>query len=701
MLTACRFRPSPGGRTAGHFFSRLRALAPGWCLTTLAALPLLLVLPAGASAAQSSATEYRAFWVDTFNTPLNNHGDVLAVINNAKATRANAIFAQMRRRGDSWYLNSIEPPGDRTPIESGFDPLQDLIVEAHANDIEVHAFVVVLALWGRSPVLFPPTDSRHVFNLHGGFDAATGTIVAGPDNWLTRTLLPDGGTAVAFQGHRFGSDFWMEPGHPDAAAYTVSVLTHLVRNYDIDGLHLDRIRYPEISVAGQTPASGANIGYNETNVARFRRHYGIEANSPPPAPNDASWSQWRRDQVTNLVRRIYLNAIAIKPRLKVSAALIAFGNGPATEDVWNLSEPYWRVYQDWRAWTEEGILDIAVPMIYKTEHTSAGRAAYDQWVEWSKNHQYNRAAVIGQGAFVNSVEGTLRQVRRALATSAAGNNALGVNFFSMATSNAAVAANPLSIPPGQNTPARPFAEFASGLTTGKSVDESQLYEDSTFNPTPVFAESAAVPELAWKTAPALGHVMGFAMRADGSGLDTADVQLVSVDDGSVRTTKTDGGGFYGAVDLEPGLYRAVVRLGDELLSSCVFEVSPGRVATADASSESAADVTGLLEETRGGFRYERATNQFVQVITLRNSGADAVTGRLSLVLDELSGNASLAGADGRTACAVPLGSPFVDVNVGDDGEFGPGETATVVLRFDNPTRAGITYSTRVVAGNRR
>ena len=72
--------------------------------------------------------------------------------------------------------------------------------------------------------------------------------------------------------------------------------------------------------------------------------------------------------------RDYLAALAVKPNLKISAALIAFGGGPvcpstatcATDkEIWEKSasaEAYWRVYQDWRAWTEEGIIDIAIPM---------------------------------------------------------------------------------------------------------------------------------------------------------------------------------------------------------------------------------------------------------------------------------------------------------------------------------------------------
>src|SRR5687767_10891861 len=186
---------------------------------------VILILGARISSAQQR-TEVRGFWVDTFNTVLNNHADVVAVVDQAVAANSNTIFAQVRRRGDSWYLNSLEPPADRTPIQAGFDPLLDLIIEAHSRDprLEVHAFVIVNAVWGRAPNVFPPVDPNHVFNLHGGYAPATNTIVPGPDNWLTRTLLPEGTAGITFQGHRFGNDFWIDAGHPDAASYTAGVI---------------------------------------------------------------------------------------------------------------------------------------------------------------------------------------------------------------------------------------------------------------------------------------------------------------------------------------------------------------------------------------------------------------------------------------------------------------------------------------------
>ncbi|HEX8127542.1 MAG TPA: family 10 glycosylhydrolase [Pyrinomonadaceae bacterium] len=518
-------------------------------------------------------TEYRAFWVDTFNTNLNNHTDVVTVVNNARAAKANALFVQVRRRGDSWYLNSLEPRGDRTPIQPGFDPLQDIINEAHAHGIEVHAFVIMSAIWGRAPNLFPPENPNHAFNLHGGFNAATNTITPGSNNWLTRTLLPDSGTAIAYQGHRFGSDFWIDFGHPEAAAYTVEVVNHLVRNYDIDGLHLDRIRYPEIGISGQTPSTGANIGYNTTSVERFQKHYDIAPGAPAPAPNNPQWSQWRRDQVTNIVRRIYLNALSIKPDLKVSAALIAFGGIGTSEAAWNSAEANWRVYQDWRAWTEEGIIDIAIPMVYKAEHTASVRPQYDQWDAWLRGHLYNRAGMMGQGAANNAIEGTLRQTRRTL-TPAGGTNLSGIIFFSMATSNIAVANNPFALPAPASTIARPFAEFASGLATGKSTNGATLYEPA--GSTPIFSDAAHIPAFPWKVAPTLGHFKGEARRADNTPLDTVAVTIENLDTHATRTATTDGGGFFGAVDLTPGAHRAHTGT-----SYFCFNVAHGLVADAE------------------------------------------------------------------------------------------------------------------------
>src|SRR5262249_20749032 len=127
---------------------------PFWivCLSILLLIGLSL---ASVKASAQSVSQYRAFWVDTFNTTLNNHNDVVAVVNNAKAAKANAIFAQVRRRGDSWYLNSLEPAPDFVSISAGFDPLRGFFNEGHANGVGVYVVVNIGAGWDKDPNVGP------------------------------------------------------------------------------------------------------------------------------------------------------------------------------------------------------------------------------------------------------------------------------------------------------------------------------------------------------------------------------------------------------------------------------------------------------------------------------------------------------------------------------------------------------------------
>jgi hypothetical protein len=113
----------------------------------------------------------------------------------------------------------------------------------------------------------------------------------------------------------------------------------------------------------------------------------------------------------------------------------------------------------------------------------------------------------------------------------------------------------------------------------------------------------------------------------------------------------------------------------------------------------AEDMTTQITITRGGLRLNLATDRFVQSVAIQNTGSNTIQGPLSLVLDGLSSNATLFSAIGRTTCAAPRGSSFVNIGMGGDGVLSPGETSTITLEFVNPTRSGITYNTRVLGGN--
>jgi uncharacterized lipoprotein YddW (UPF0748 family) len=545
-----------------------------------------LTLTAGIAQAQTSA-QYRGFWVDTYNTHLSTAADVTATVARAQLAGANALFVQVRRRGDSWYLQAgAEPAPEGVGIDTGFDPLQEIIGQAHAAGIEVHAFVVLGAVWSQTTV---PVDPRHIFAAHG-FTAAG--PIAGRNNWLTRATGE--GPQVSMGGYRFGTDYWLDFGHPDAAAYTVDLLNRLVSTYDIDGLHLDRIQYPDPAPTigppeAMTFASALTAGYNEVNLDRYRKYYGLPSGAVPGA-DDPAWSDWRRAQITALMRRVYLNVIANKPRVKVSAGVVASGNAPADDGAWPGSEPYARVFQDWRAWLEQGLLDLAVPLNFRAEHQPANADAFGAWTAWIRSHQYQRFAAVGVGAYLNSLEGTVRQIRRAVEPAVLDtgvtDSAKGVVLYSMGAHNAPVQSNPLAVPSQRDTPFRAFEDVAAGLRTGRTLAGQTVESRSG---AAVFAQAASTPLMPWKVSPQTGFLMGTITGRDGAALDTAAVFLESDDAQAVpagaASTTTDGGGFYGATGLLPGTYHVAVQpVGDgRYRSGCSVTIQPGAVSTLNLS----------------------------------------------------------------------------------------------------------------------
>ncbi len=354
------------------------------------------------------------------------------------------------------------------------------------------------------------------FNTHG-FTPAGPVPVA--DNWLTRSRLPDGGY-ISAGGYRFGSDYWLDFGHPEAATYTVNLLVDLVRNYEIDGLHLDRLQYPELPASAD---GGASVGYNEVSLQRFREKYRRPADSDPAA-NDPDWSEWRREQITALMRRIYLNVAAVNARVKISVGAIATGNAPGSDDGWPATDAYSRVYQDWRKWTEEGILDIAIPLNFRAEHAPADAEAFAAWTAWTRGHQYQRQAAIGIGSYLNSIEGTIRQIRAAFEP--IGNPLDGVVLYSIGAHNAPVTRNPLAVPAGRDTPLRTFDDLSSGLRTGRTVAGQALEASGSANanvsPLGVFATPPVSP-FSMSATLAVGHVLGTIQGDEGRPLDSADV----------------------------------------------------------------------------------------------------------------------------------------------------------------------------------
>jgi uncharacterized lipoprotein YddW (UPF0748 family) len=482
----------------------------------------------------ATAAEYRAFWVDGFNRGFKTPSDVEQLVEDMRTARANAIFMQARVRGNSYYLNTLEPLADDPAWPPSFDALQYLIERAHAHGIEVHAWITVTPMWLSTT---PPRDPKHIWNLHG-------PNAEGEANWTTSS---ERGVTINY----------LDPGHPGAFRHVADVALHLVSHYDIDGIHLDYIRYPE-------PQNGSGqFGYNPTAIARFNRLHNREGT---PRSNDPEFSNFRRRQVTQLVRQIYLRTMEVKPKVKVSGALIAWGDGPANDSQYRQKDAYASVFQDWRSWIEEGILDLAMPMNYFADSRNSG--FFNRWIEYEKPRQFSRKILIGMGNYLNSIAESESQIQRALAPAATGESAAGIAVYSYANTNL----------------------IANGRTVQPNADFYQMMANR-------LGEFQPAPALSWKEKPEKGHVLGV-LQVDGEPqlADGVAIRIESDTGAEFRLdTITDGTGFFGGVDLPPDRYRVLVmRRGQEIYRSVPAEAPAGKTLRFDIQLN-APDLTGVIE----------------------------------------------------------------------------------------------------------
>jgi uncharacterized lipoprotein YddW (UPF0748 family) len=455
--------------------------------------------------------EFRGLWVDAYHDGFKSLQQIDELVETARAANVNALVVQVRRRGDTYYPSGIDPWAPDAIV--GFDALAALVERAHAAGLAVHAWLPALAIWGGD---VPPAAANHTFNLHG-------PAAAGQDYWL---MDSNSGAIDA------GGVVYLDPGHPAVADYLVALVAELTAGYDLDGIHLDRIRYP-----------GQSWGYNSTALARFQA---LTGRNDVPQPGDAAWLQWRRDQVTALVRRIYLAATAADPHLQVSAALSAAGSAPASLAAWQASTPYGAHLQDWRAWLEEGILDLGLPMTYRDADLAAEAADFAAWIEWQKDHQYGRGTVVGTGLYHNDLDDSMAQWQLARLPSSLSYQALGACGYSYATPS-------------------------DSQATGRELANAFVSQ--------VLSQWAPPPAVAWKETPTRGHLLGqisglqFCTAIDGLPLLLAGPES--------RSLVADGNGWFGAVDLLPGQYTLSVDVAS-LAGTARFPVQVAAGAVAQA-----------------------------------------------------------------------------------------------------------------------
>lgn len=329
-----------------------RALLP-----FVALLAPILVAASSPDAAGPPADEARALWVvrDSLTSP----ASIARLVEDARRSGFNTLLVQVRGRGDAYYRSSLEPKAHTLAGQPPtFDPLATTLEAARAAGLAVHAWVNVNLVASAHTL---PGARDHIANRHPEWlmvpRALAQELSVTPPNgpgYLGRLARWTRAQSDTVEG------LYASPLVPEAADHVVSVVDELVRRYQVDGVHLDYVRYP-----------GADFDYSRAALRAFRDLMAPLVPSPDRARLDAlarddvlawvdaypeAWAAFRRTRLTALVLRLARTVREARPSAVLSAAVVPDADVAVSSR-----------FQEWPLWAANGLLDVVCPMAYTTD----------------------------------------------------------------------------------------------------------------------------------------------------------------------------------------------------------------------------------------------------------------------------------------------------------------------------------------------
>ena len=310
---------------------------------------IIFILALLCLSAQAQKHEVRAVWLTTIggidwprsHNSAEQRREMTQILDQLKRVNINTVLIQTRVRASTIYPSAIEPfdmcltgTHGRNP---GYDPLKFIVDECHKRGMECHAWIVTIPVGKTNEARFKEFKRKN------------------PK--LARSI---------------GQDGFMNPEAPATGDYIARICAEVTRNYDIDGIHLDYIRYPET-----WPKKGAK-------------------------PHE------RRLNITSIVRKITQAVKSLKPWVKLSCSPIGKSGDLSRyrSGGWNA---YNAVFQDAQGWLRDGLMDQLYPMMYFRDNNFFPFA-----LDWQER-SYGRTIVSGLGIyFLSPREGnwTLNDVSR-------------------------------------------------------------------------------------------------------------------------------------------------------------------------------------------------------------------------------------------------------------------------------------------------
>lgn len=325
------------------------------------------------------ADEMRGVWIVRHNMASEQSIDKLIKV--AEEMQFTDLFVQVRGRGDAYYNSKIEPKAEG--LAPNFDPLAYLLEKVADKPFRIHVWLNALYFWSAEK---QPDSPDHLFHTK-------------PD-WIVQPYHFDStATDPLKKNLRNPEGLYHSPVNDEVKTYLLTVIKDVLTNYDVDGLHLDYIRYP-----------GREYGFNEDARERFKNRHFIDPLTLKKNPevfidnhgqtgyelHYSRWATFLRDELSLIVKDIAHYMRKSHPGVKLSAAVKP-----------ELKKAHWEFFQDWDRWVNAGWLDFAVAMNYTPHNTTFLRRSREMLAAVNKSR-----LIMGVSLYNQSTEAAMQKVRQ-------------------------------------------------------------------------------------------------------------------------------------------------------------------------------------------------------------------------------------------------------------------------------------------------
>ena len=228
------------------------------------------------------------------------------VLNFATKNGYSDLLVQVRSRDNAAY-NSVFIPKPYF-ISENFDPLKYIIDNSKKSKLKIHAWLNMYIIWSGK---VKPLDNNHLINKN--------------KSWRDYSFKKE---EKSFSNH------FLSPINPNVNPYLLKIIDEVIKNYEIDGIHLDYVRFKDKSYGNNL------VGLN---------HFKINLSSK-------NWTKFKINCVTSLIKDSFRLIKNYHIKIKLSVAVKP-----------NILEAKNRFSQDCGNWLKTGIVDYVLPMNYYKE----------------------------------------------------------------------------------------------------------------------------------------------------------------------------------------------------------------------------------------------------------------------------------------------------------------------------------------------